>query len=88
MLKVTENERLTRVGQGTPMGELMRRYWHPIAAMAELDENPVKPVTLLGESLVLYRGVGNSRERGLALSVSWLAVQRDWPVPGDASRGA
>ena len=55
MLKVTENERLTRVGPGTPMGELMRRYWHPIAAMAELDDNPVKPVTLLGESLVLYR---------------------------------
>lgn len=55
MLKVTENERLTRVGPGTPMGELMRRYWHPIAAVAELDDNPVKPVTLLGESLVLYR---------------------------------
>jgi 5,5'-dehydrodivanillate O-demethylase oxygenase subunit len=36
----------------------MRRYWHPIAAMAELDDNPVKPVTLLGESLVLYRDRG------------------------------
>jgi nitrite reductase/ring-hydroxylating ferredoxin subunit len=55
MLKVTENERLTRVGPGTPMGELMRRYWHPIAAVAELDDNPVKHVKLLGESLVLYR---------------------------------
>ena len=37
------------------MGELMRRYWQPIAALAELDENPVKPVRLLGESLILYR---------------------------------
>ena len=37
------------------MGELMRRYWQPIAAVAELDDNPVKPVKLLGESLVLYR---------------------------------
>jgi 5,5'-dehydrodivanillate O-demethylase oxygenase subunit len=55
MLKVTENERLTRVGPGTPMGELMRRYWHPIGAVAELDDNPVKAVKLLGESLVLYR---------------------------------
>ncbi len=55
MLSVQENERLTRVGPGTPMGELLRRYWHPIAALAELDDNPVKEVKLLGESLVLYR---------------------------------
>jgi 5,5'-dehydrodivanillate O-demethylase len=55
MLSVTENERLSRVGKGTPMGELMRRYWHPIAAAAELDDRPTKPVRLLGEDLVLYR---------------------------------
>ena len=55
MLSVKENERLTRVGPGTPMGELMRRYWHPIAASKELQENPTKSVRLLGESLVLYR---------------------------------
>ena len=30
MLSVEANERLTRVGPGTPMGELMRRYWLPI----------------------------------------------------------
>ena len=57
MLTTEENERLTRVGPGTPMGELMRRYWQPIAAAAELDENPVKQVKLLGESLVLYRNL-------------------------------
>jgi 5,5'-dehydrodivanillate O-demethylase len=55
MLTVKENERLTRVGPGTPMGELLRRYWHPIGAAVELDDNPVKPVKILGESLVLYR---------------------------------
>jgi len=55
MLTVEENDRLTKVGPGTPMGDLLRRYWQPIAAAAELDENPVKPVKLLGESLVLYR---------------------------------
>jgi len=55
MLSAQENERLTRVGPGTPMGELMRRYWHPVAAAAELDTHPVKPVKILGESLVLYR---------------------------------
>jgi 5,5'-dehydrodivanillate O-demethylase len=37
------------------MGELLRRYWQPIGAAVELHENPVKPVKLLGESLVLYR---------------------------------
>ena len=55
MLTVEENERLTRVGSGTPMGELMRRYWHPVAGVAELDHRPVKRVKILGESLVLYR---------------------------------
>ena len=55
MLSVEANERLTKVGPGTPMGELMRRYWHPIAAAAELDERPTKEVRLLGEDLVLYK---------------------------------
>ena len=55
MLSATENERLTQVGKGTPMGELMRRYWHPIAAAAELGERPTKSVRVLGEDLVLYK---------------------------------
>ena len=56
MLSAEMNERLTRVGPGTPMGELMRRYWHPVAASVELDaDNPTKEVRLLGEDLVLYR---------------------------------
>jgi 5,5'-dehydrodivanillate O-demethylase len=55
VLSVKENERLTRVGPGTPAGELMRRYWHPIAASVELDKEPTKAVRLLGEDLVLYK---------------------------------
>ena len=55
MLSVEENKRLTEVGPGTPMGELMRRYWHPVAAVVELNQNPVKAVKILGESLVVYR---------------------------------
>ena len=55
MLTAEMNERLTRVGPGTPMGELLRRYWFPIATDQELAENPVKPVRLLGESLTLFR---------------------------------
>ncbi|HZT07561.1 MAG TPA: Rieske 2Fe-2S domain-containing protein [Chloroflexota bacterium] len=55
MLTKEEHERLARVGPGTPMGELLRRYWHPVAATADLDQDPVRPVRLLGENLVLYR---------------------------------
>ena len=55
MLTKEENERLCRIGPGTPMGELFRRYWHPIAATSQLDEEPVRQVQILGETLVLYR---------------------------------
>jgi 5,5'-dehydrodivanillate O-demethylase len=56
MLTQEQNDRLTKVGPGTPMGELMRRYWHPIAGGSEVDEeNPTKEVRLLGEDLVLFR---------------------------------
>ena len=55
MLSPTQNERLTRVGPGTPLGSLMRRYWQPIAPVAMLDENPVRRIKILGEELVLYR---------------------------------
>ena len=55
MLSVQENQRLTQVGPGTPMGELMRRYWHPVAATAEMDREPTKAVRLLCEDLVLFK---------------------------------
>jgi nitrite reductase/ring-hydroxylating ferredoxin subunit len=46
--------RLTRVGRGTPAGELMRRYWHPVAYLDELTDVPLR-VRALGEDLVAYR---------------------------------
>jgi 5,5'-dehydrodivanillate O-demethylase len=56
MLTREENEALTRVGKGAPAGELLRRYWVPAAAAAELTaEKPVQPLRLLGEDLVIYR---------------------------------
>ena len=55
MLTAHENELLTRIGPGTPMGALMRRYWHPIAAVADLADAWTKRVRLLGEDLVLYK---------------------------------
>src|SRR5258706_11179172 len=57
MLSHEENLLLTKVNRGTPCGELLRRYWHPVAAAAELtDEKPIRPVKILGEELVVYRG--------------------------------
>ena len=50
-----QNELLTRIGRGTPMGNLLRRYWQPIAARAELERRWTKRVRLLGEDLVLFR---------------------------------
>jgi 5,5'-dehydrodivanillate O-demethylase len=56
MLTQEQNDALTRVGPGTPMGELMRRYWHPVAVAQDLtDENPTKFVRILGEDLVLWK---------------------------------
>ena len=55
-MKQAENEMLTRVGRGTPAGELLRRYWHPVSAVGELtEEKPIKRVTVLGEKLVVFR---------------------------------
>ena len=56
MLTQRENEVLTQVAAGTPAGEMLRRYWHVVAAAGELiDEAPVKPVRILGEDLILFR---------------------------------
>jgi 5,5'-dehydrodivanillate O-demethylase len=52
---VEQNERLTKVGPGTPMGNLLRRYWHAIGTAAELEDEPVQRVRLLGEDLTLFR---------------------------------
>ena len=61
MLSNEINERLTQVGPGTPAGEMLHRYWQPIAAEAELTaETPKRKVRALCEDLVLFRdGQGN-----------------------------
>jgi 5,5'-dehydrodivanillate O-demethylase len=55
VLSEEQNRILTGVGAGSPVGDLLRRYWMPIAAVAELEDTAIKPVRLLGEELVLYR---------------------------------
>lgn len=57
MLTREENERLTRVDRGTPMGDLMRRFWLPFLLTADLSEPDGAPVRvgLLGERLLAFR---------------------------------
>ncbi|PYN55147.1 MAG: (2Fe-2S)-binding protein [Candidatus Rokuibacteriota bacterium] len=57
MLSREENVLLTRVGQGTPMGNTLRRYWIPALLAWELPEPDCPPVRvkLLGEELVAFR---------------------------------
>ncbi len=52
-----ENEILTRIGPGTPMGEVMRRYWMVAALSSDLPEPDCPPIRikLLGEDLVAFR---------------------------------
>jgi phthalate 4,5-dioxygenase len=62
-MQAEQNELITRIGPGTPCGDLMRQYWQPVALLDEFDATldprmalrPVKPVRLLGQNLVLFR---------------------------------
>ena len=61
MLTKQENDRLTQVNPGTPVGELLRHYWHPVAVASELEGKgrygppKTKRPKILGEDLVLFR---------------------------------
>jgi 5,5'-dehydrodivanillate O-demethylase len=55
MLSKEDNAKLTQVGPGTPMGDLLRRYWHPIAAAQTLEAEMVLQLRILGENLALFR---------------------------------
>jgi nitrite reductase/ring-hydroxylating ferredoxin subunit len=50
----TYKKDLTEVAPGTPMGELLRRYWHPIGIAADATDTP-RQVRVLGEDLILFR---------------------------------
>ena len=56
MLSREDNERLTRVGRGTPMGEMLREFWTPALRSASLEaDGAPQRVRLLGENLVAFR---------------------------------
>jgi len=59
MLSAQDNEIMTRVGPGTPMGEVMRQYWLPMMYSWELEaDGEPKRVRLLGENLIAFRASG------------------------------
>ncbi len=71
MLTRELNDLLTQTDAGTPCGELMRRYWQPVALAEELPAGGAPlPVRLLGEDLVLFRSsiplppVGRGEDEG------------------------
>jgi len=57
MLVHEDNELLTRTAAGTPMGDMMRRFWIPFMLASELPDRDGAParVRLLGEDLVAFR---------------------------------
>lgn len=55
MISEELNQRITRVGPGTPAGAVLRRYWQPAALIEELEHGARVPVNLMGERLVLIR---------------------------------
>jgi nitrite reductase/ring-hydroxylating ferredoxin subunit len=61
-LSAEADDELTRVGPGTPCGDYLRRYWHPVALASDIKDLPVA-LRILGEDLVLFRD--RSRRFGL-----------------------
>ena len=57
MLSREDNERLCRVGPGTPMGAVFRRYWNPVCLAEQLPKPDGQPlrVQILGENLIAFR---------------------------------
>lgn len=79
-MKAEQNELITRVGAGTPGGQLLRHYWQPVALVDEFDpaldprmaKRPMKAVRLLGQDLVLFKD-----DQG-----RWGLLDRDCPHRG------
>ena len=95
MDSIKDNEILTRVGPGTPMGNLMRRYWLPALKSSELiaDGDPVR-LKLLSEKLIAFRdtdgrvGVMDHRFKHKVKAKAYKASERNgvvWVYMGEAA---
>jgi phthalate 4,5-dioxygenase len=76
-MRAEQNERMTRIGPGTPCGALMRQYWQPVALVDEfeprldprMDQRPLKAVRALGQDFILWRDAAGR----------WGLLDRDCP---------
>lgn len=61
MLSREDNEFLTRVGKGTPMGNFLRQFWFPFLPISEIPGPDARPlrVKLFGERLLIFRNAHN-----------------------------
>ncbi|MGE0498164.1 MAG: Rieske 2Fe-2S domain-containing protein [Ramlibacter sp.] len=101
-MKAEQNELITRIGPGTACGEVLRRYWQPVALVDEFNpaldprmaQRPVKAVRVMGQDLVLFRD-GQGRwglldrdcpHRGADLSFGRLESAADGAPGGDGLR--
>jgi nitrite reductase/ring-hydroxylating ferredoxin subunit len=57
MISKEENDLLCRTGPGTPMGDLFRRFWLPVALSRELPKPDCPPIRIriLSEDLIAFR---------------------------------
>ena len=81
MISAEQNALMTRIGPGSPAGNLLRNYWQPVALVDELEVGrPVKPVQLLGQDFVIFkderRRYGDGSAHGPSL---WAAKSNPGP---------
>ena len=84
-----ENVELTHVTLGTPMGEVLRRYWQPVCLSSDIDELP-KFAKILGEELVAFRdkrGRVGVLDAHCAHRGTSLVVELDRTLPWEADGG-
>ena len=48
------DETISQTGPGTPCGEYLRRYWHPVALTSTVSTTPLQ-IRILGEDLVIFK---------------------------------
>ena len=79
-MQAQQNERITRIGPGTPCGVLLRHYWQPVALVDEFEprldarmaQRPLKAVRVLGQNFILFKD-----DQG-----RWGLLDRDCPHRG------
>ena len=76
-----EDAELTHVGPGTPCGELMRRYWHPVALSSDVTDLPLA-ARILGEDLVVFRD-GSNRVGVLHRHCSHRGTSLEYGIPSE-----